>query len=146
MIQNGCWLRRPASMAKPLDLDLRRRIVAAIEAGASCRTAAARFDVSESAAIKLMRRYRATGSLAPGKMGGHRRPILEAERDWLMERVAKQSDITVRALADELAERGIVVSHVSVWNLLRHESQTHKKSVLASEQTRPDIARRRRQW
>jgi len=114
-------------MAKPLDLDLRRRIVAAIEAGASCRTAAARFDVSESAAIKLMRRYRATGSLAPGKMGGHRRPILEAERDWLMERVAKQSDITVRALADELAERGIVVSHVSVWNLLRRESQTHKK-------------------
>lgn len=114
-------------MTKPLDPDLRRRIVAAIEAGASCRSAAARFDVSESAAIKLMRRYRTTGSLAPGKIGGHRRPILEAERDWLMGRIAEQPDITVRALADELAERGIVVSHVSVWNLLRRENQTHKK-------------------
>src|SRR5690606_26129902 len=33
VIQNGCWLRRPASMAKALDLDLRRRLVAAVEAG-----------------------------------------------------------------------------------------------------------------
>lgn len=114
-------------MAKALDLDLRRRLVAAVEAGASCRSAAARFDVSESAVIKLMRRYRATGSLAPGKLGGHRRPILEAERDWLLKRVAEQPDVTVRSLADELAERGIVVSHVSVWNLLRREKQTHKK-------------------
>jgi|JRYL01.1.fsa_nt_gb transposase len=114
-------------MAKALDLDLRRRLVAAVEAGASCRSVAARFDVSESAVIKLMRRYRATGSLAPGKLGGHRRPILEAERDWLLKRVAEQPDVTVRSLADELAERGIVVSHVSVWNLLRREKQTHKK-------------------
>lgn len=114
-------------MAKSLDLDLRRRLVSAVEAGASCRSVAARFDVSESAVIKLMRRYRATGSLASGKIGGHRRPILEDERDWLMGRIAEQSDITVRALADELAGRGIVVSHVSVWNLLRREKQTHKK-------------------
>jgi len=114
-------------MTKPLDQDLRKRIVAAVETGASCRAAAKRFGVSESAAIKLMRRYRATGSLAPDKVGGHRRPILEAERDWLLQRIADQADITVRALADELAERGIVVSHVSVWNLLRRENQTHKK-------------------
>jgi transposase len=92
--------------------------------------------VSESAAIKLMRRYRATGSLAPGKIGGHRRPILEAERDWLMGRIAEQSDITVRTLADELAERGIVVSHVSVWNLLKRENQTHKKKR-ARQRTEP---------
>jgi len=133
-------------MTKPLDQDLRKRIVAAVEAGAPCRAAAKRFGVSESAAIKLMRRYRATGSLAPDKVGGHRRPILEAERDWLLQRIADQADITVRALADELAERGIVVSHVSVWNLLRRENQTHKKSVLASEQNGPDVTRRRWQW
>lgn len=132
-------------MAKPLDLDLRLRIVAAVEAGAACRSAASRFDVSESTAIKLLRRYRATGSIAPGKIGGHCSPRLEAERDWLMARVAEQPDITVWALADELAGRGIVVGHVCVWNLLRRENQTHKK-VLASEQSRPDVARRRRQW
>ena len=73
-------------------------------------------------AIKLMRRYRATGSLAPGQIGGHRRPILESERAWLMGRIAAQSDITDRALADALAVRGIVVSCVSVWNLLKREN------------------------
>lgn len=114
-------------MTKPLGHDLRKRIVTAIEAGSSCRAAAKHFGVSESSAIKLMRRYRATGSLSPGKIGGHRRPILEAERDWLMNRISDHADITVRALADELAERGVVVSHVSVWNLLKRENQTYKK-------------------
>jgi transposase len=114
-------------MAKPLDQDIRTRILAAIETGASCRSAAKRFGVSESAAIKLMRRYRKTGSAAPGKIGGHRRLVLADQRDWLMNRIADQADITVRALTDELAERGIVVSHVSVWNLLKRENQSHKK-------------------
>lgn len=114
-------------MAKPIDKDLRVRVVAAIAAGASCRAAARRFGVSESTAIKLMRRYRATGSVASGRMGGHRRPILETERDWLLARIKSQPDVTVRALADELAERGIIVSHVSVWNLLKREKQSHKK-------------------
>jgi putative transposase len=114
-------------MAKPLDRDLRTRIVAAVEAGQSCRAAAERFGVSESAAIKLMRRYRATGSVAPGQMGGHRPVKLTAWRDWLMKRIGDEPDITTRALADELAERGVAVSHVSVWNLLKRADQSHKK-------------------
>jgi putative transposase len=114
-------------MAKPLDKDLRMRIVAAVEAGLSCRSAAARFGVSESAAIKLMRRYRVTGSIAPGQMGGHKPVKLAAWRDWLMKRIGEEPDITTRALADELAERGTPVSHVSVWNLLKREDQSHKK-------------------
>ena len=67
-------------MAKPLDNDLRARIVAAVEGGMSCRAAAARFDVSESAAIKLMQRYRSTGSIEPGQMGGHKPLKLAATR------------------------------------------------------------------
>jgi transposase len=114
-------------MAKPLDIDLRARVVAAIAAGQSCRATARRFCVSESAAIKLMRRYRATGSVAPGQTGGRRPVKLAAWREWLMERIGKEPDITTRELADELAERGIVVSHVSVWNLLKREHQSHKK-------------------
>jgi transposase len=114
-------------MAKPLDHDLRIRITAAVNGGMSCRAAAERFSVSPSAVIKLMARYRATGSLKPGQMGGHRPRLLDSEREWVLARIAGQTDITTRALADELAERGIVVSHVSVWNLLRREKQSHKK-------------------
>ena len=47
-----------------------------------------------------------------------------------MGRIAAQADITVRSLADELAARGITVSHVSVWNLLKRENQTHKKKCI----------------
>jgi len=114
-------------MAKPLDKDLRARVAAAVEAGMSCRAAAARFDVSQSAAIKLMQRYRATGSLEPGQMGGHKPLKLAAWREWLMKRIGEEPDITTRELADELAERGMTVSHVSVWNLLQREDQSHKK-------------------
>lgn len=116
-------------MAKPLDHDLRIRLIAAVNDGMSCRAVARRFDVSSSAVIKLMARYRATGSPKPGRMGGHRPRILDSERDWVLARIAEQTDITTRALTNALAERGIVVSHVSVWNLLRREKQSHKKNA-----------------
>jgi putative transposase len=56
--------------------DLRDRIVAAIRDGRSMRGAAARLSVSPSSAIKLMAWFRATGSVAPARYGGHRRPVL----------------------------------------------------------------------
>ena len=114
-------------MAKPLDHDLRIRLVAAVESGMSCRAAARRFDVGDATVIRLMRRYRETGSVRPAKMGGHRPRVLEDERNWILARIAEEPDITTRALADELAERGIKVSHVSVWNLLKRAEQSHKK-------------------
>ena len=49
----------------------------AVERGSSIRQAARRFAVSPWAAIKLMQRVRATGSAAPARFGGHRRPLLE---------------------------------------------------------------------
>jgi len=46
-----------------MSMDLRERIVRAVEGGSSMREAARRFAVSPSAAIKLMQRVRATRSL-----------------------------------------------------------------------------------
>ena len=114
-------------MARPLDLDLRKRVVAAVDAGRTCRVVADIFGVSVASVVKWTQRFRSTGSVAPAKMGGHRPRILEDERDWLLDRLRAKPDTTVRALADELAERGILVSHVSVWNLLKRENQTFKK-------------------
>jgi transposase-like protein len=50
-------------------MDLRLRIVRAVERGSSIRAAARRFAVSPSAAIKLTQRVRATGSAAPARYG-----------------------------------------------------------------------------
>ena len=63
-------------MPAPMSMDLRRRLVRAVEGGSSIREAARRFAVSPSAAIKLRPRVRATGSAAPARYGGHRRPVL----------------------------------------------------------------------
>lgn len=59
-------------MVRPLSLDLRERIVAAVEGGLS-RRAAERFQVSERYAIKLLQRWKRTGSMVPGRMGGSKR-------------------------------------------------------------------------
>ena len=64
-------------MTTPLPQDLRRRIVRAAEKSSSIRQAAARYEVSPSAAVKLMRRLRETDSTRPDRVGGHRRPVLE---------------------------------------------------------------------
>ena len=63
-------------MPAPLSSDLHCRLVRAVEAGSSAREVARRFEVSASAAIKLVRRVRETGSAAPARVGGHRRPLL----------------------------------------------------------------------
>lgn len=133
-------------MAKPLDLDLRERVVAAALSGERCREVAERLGVSAASVVKWTQRFRRTGSLASGKVGGHGPFLLEDERGRLLKRIEDEPDITVRQLADELAERGIVVSHVSVWNLLKREGHTFKKTVHASEKDRPDVARQRIRW
>lgn len=115
-------------MARPYSLDLRERVVAAVTTGATCREVAAMFDVAVSTVVKWAGRQRETGSAAAKPMGGRRHYPLEAERDFLLARVLEKPDITMRELAAELAERGTSVSHVSVWNLLKRESQSFKKN------------------
>ena len=73
MIQNAGWIGGQHLMTRPLSNDLRERVVACVVAGESCRSVAARFGVAISSVVKWYQRYRATGSVAPGKMGGHRK-------------------------------------------------------------------------
>ena len=117
-------------MAVPLSQDLRKRLVCAVEEGDTARGAAARFAVSASAAIKLVRRVRETGSTEPGKIGGHRKPLLAGHEDLLRELVATRKGITLAEIGDALTERGIPpVSLSTIWWALRRLGLTHKKSV-----------------
>ena len=115
-------------MAGPLSIDLRERVVAAVVAGESCRSVAGRFGVSVSSAVKWTQRYRATGSAGPGQMGGHRRPVLEPHRSFILERMRETPHLTLHGLKDELAPRGVKVSHNAVWLFLRREGLSFKKS------------------
>lgn len=114
-------------MTRPYSNDLRERAVAAMEAGESCRSVAARFGVAPSSVVKWTARARRTGSVSPAKMGGYRRPILEPHRDWLLEQVRNCPHVTLAALQDLLADRGVIVSHDTVWRFLRGCGFSFKK-------------------
>lgn len=116
-------------MAQPYSLDLRERVVAAVAAGATVREAALRFGVAVSTAAKWSQRQRRTGSVAPGKMGGHRRPVVrETARTYIVLRIAQKPDLTVRALQSELKAQGIEASRNTVWLCLRSERLSCKKN------------------
>jgi 'Paired box' domain len=67
-------------MGRPYSLDLRERVVAAVErSGISRRRAAAQFGVGVSTSIHWVRRLRETGSISPGKMGGHKPKAIAGE-------------------------------------------------------------------
>ena len=115
-------------MPAPLSRDLRERIVEAVEGGSSMRGAAARFAVSASSAIKLMARVRATGSVAPARYGGHRRPVLAAHEDVLRALVEEKPDITLAELQAELRRRrGVAVCLATIHAHLRRLGLRHKK-------------------
>jgi putative transposase len=115
-------------MGKPYSTDLRKRVVAAVEKeGLSRHQAASRFDLGVSTVINWVRRFRETGSVAPGQMGGHKPKAIRGEhRTWLLQRT-KAHDFTIRGLVVELAERGLKVDYRSMWNFLRDEKLSFKK-------------------
>ena len=114
-------------MTRPYSNDLRERVVDAVRSGETCRVVAARFGVSVASVVRWSQRYRETGSVAPGKMGGHRRWVLEPHRDFIVERLRQTPHLTLHGLKDELAARGVVVSHDAVWRFLRREGLSFKK-------------------
>jgi putative transposase len=116
-------------MGKPCSLDLRERVVAAVERdGLSRNQAAARFEVAVSSAVKWVALFRATGSVSPGKMGGHKpRTLRDGHAEWLIAR-CRSRDFTISQLVVELQqERGLKVDRRSVWEFLHAEGLSFKK-------------------
>jgi transposase len=119
-----------AAMTRPYSMDLRERAVARVLAGESVRSVASMLSISAATVVRWSGRHRATGSAAPGKIGGHKVGILAGEhRDWLLERATR--DFTLRGLVAELAERGVKVDYVQVWRFVHAEGLSFKKKRAA---------------
>jgi transposase len=115
-------------MPKSLSLDLRIRVAVAVVRGEPVRAVAARFQVSASSAVRLGQKLRAGADLTPAKRGGPRpSPITPAVADWLRSRLAEKPDLTMRALATELGDKGTLVTHDTVWRFVRRQGLTVKK-------------------
>ena len=116
-------------MAKSLPIDLRGRVVEAIEGGLSRRQAAARFRVSPASAIRWHARYRETGDVAPRRQGGDQRSgRIEAEAALILERVAAVPDIALAELRAKLKdERGVWFGAGTLWQFFKRRRITLKK-------------------
>ena len=115
-------------MTRPLSMDIRERAMARLDAGETVRAIAEALSVAPSSVVKWSERRRETGSVAPGKIGGHvPRKIKGAEADWLRARMA-QGDFTLRGLVAELAERGLKVDYRTMWAFAHAEGLSLKKN------------------
>jgi transposase len=115
-------------MAAPLSMDLRLRVVDAVETqGMSRRGAAARFGIGIRTAVRWVSDFRASGSASPRRMGNPSPPKLTAHRDVVLRLLDKRPDITIEALRHELAAQGIVVGYGSIRRFFQRERITRKK-------------------
>src|SRR5262245_41594895 len=84
-------------MPKSLSSDLRERVIEAVQAGASRREAAERFEISPSAAIKWLQRWRDHGVCEAKPRVGSRSPFKQhAER--ILALIDEQPDRTLDEL------------------------------------------------
>ena len=123
-------------------MDLRERVVAPFCSGLSRAQTAVRFRVSEPSVPRWARRQRQTGGVAPKPMGGKRPLLLQAHWDWIVTRIARQPDVSLRDVLAELRERGIQAGYHALWHLVRKARLSGKKLCAPANRT----ARRRAQW
>jgi len=123
-------------MGAPYTLDLRERVVAAFRSGMSRLETPTVFKVSESSVQRWARLDREKGSVAAKSTGGNRPFALADERERILERIAQQPDLPLRALLAELKSRGIEVSYFALWNIVDRAGLSFKKKP-ARQRTRP---------
>ena len=115
-------------MSKLYSLDLRTRVAAFALAHKSTQLPAATFSVSKATAVRWAKQLRDTGGVAIGKVGGHRKPILLDQGNWLAGRIANEPHVTLRNLLVELEARGIKVSYGALWNFVHAQDLSFKKN------------------
>jgi transposase len=116
-------------MAKPLSVDLRDRMLAAVAAGATRAAVAERFGVVSSTVTKIVTRVRRTGSTAAAAMGGDRRSrTIEQYADEILALIEARRDITLDEIAAVIETRhGRRFAPSVIWRLLDRRGLTFKK-------------------
>lgn len=116
-------------MAKPYSEDLRRRVVEAIEGGATIPEVAEQCGVSISSVVRFLKLHRETGSISSAQFGGYKDFALAEHEDLVRQLVAEQPDITLVELGKRLAKKKIAASKSSISRFLHHLQLRFKKKA-----------------
>ena len=115
-------------MGQPLSMDLRKRLLSAIDSGMSCRSAAERFGVAPSTAIRWQAQRRTTGDFAPKPQGGDMRSRrVEERREEILSIWRGRKDITLDELRQELGKSGLIVANATLHRFFSRHNITRKK-------------------
>ena len=129
-------------MGKPLSVDLRSRLVAAVAGGLSRRAAAERFGVSAATGVRWVYVSATTGRLKAKPQGGDTRSHhIEVFGPVILAAIEAHKDISLVELAELLRSRhGASFAASTVWRFLDRHAMTFKKNGARS---RAGAARRR---
>ena len=109
-------------------IDLRERVVAAIEAGLSHRQAGARFCVAVSTAGNWHRLSRKNGSVAPAKQGQPGGSKLDVHETEILAMIEDRKDIALHEIAKQLEQKhGLRAAPSTVYQFLAKRGMTFKK-------------------
>lgn len=116
-------------MPRILSNDLRMRVVAAVEAGASRRQAAARFGVGVSSAIRWVQAWQERGDVRAKPQGGDRHSHrIEAQAAFLLDQIERTPDVTLAELQAKLRDRGVPVGLGTLWRFFDRRGISFKKN------------------
>ena len=115
-------------MPRPLSLDIRERVIARVESGDSRRGTAEQFDISASAAIKLMQRWSATGNAAAKPTGGSQSP-LDEHKEQILAIFKEAPDMTLEEAAVAVGKRVIKTSRSAIHRFCERHKVSFKKNT-----------------
>jgi transposase len=117
-------------MAKGYSKDLRDRAVSISEDGDSAREAGRVLHLSASTAVRWIKRWTTTGSVAALPGTGHSRSPLKQHQQWLLDLVAAEPDLTLEEIRARLrTEKKLKVGITSVWRFYERHKITFKKNA-----------------
>lgn len=120
---------RGGTVPKAYSEDLRRRVIDAVEAGASRHEAAEDHGVSASSAIKWMQSWRDSGTSTPKPRGGSSSP-LDQHSEWILSLIVTQPDLILEEIVAALRKRRIPGSRSALGRFfVRHDITVKKKSA-----------------
>lgn len=115
-------------MSRAYSVDLRQRVIEAVQGGLSAHQAAERYAIAHSTAVLWVRRFREHGEWAPRKMGRPRGSLLDPHAEYLLALLEQTPDLTLVEFAATLKqERQVQVSITALWNFLNQQGLTFKK-------------------
>ena len=122
-------------MAKPYSLDLRDRVITAIEAGHSQSAVARLLKIGRRTVVRYVGLWQTTGQVEPKKFGGHKKHKLVVHADKVKELIKLEPDQTVAELQAKLEKASIKVSASAINRFLKVSKITYKKNTVRHRAT-----------